>query len=88
MFTPWRKAFSYDPAVNGLLLQAKIYVLLMRISSSVVKVRGEDRIFTTAMAVNTLVNTWSVFNYTQGQVSWFTGELFSTTQCHLKFTDR
>ncbi|XP_064611745.1 uncharacterized protein LOC135475740 [Liolophura sinensis] len=34
------------------------------------EVKGEDRIFTTTMAVNTLVNTWSVFDPIKKHIRW------------------
>ncbi|KAL5014190.1 hypothetical protein ScPMuIL_008460 [Solemya velum] len=36
-------------------------------------VKGEDRIFTTAMAVNTLISTWTGFNTSSNTLYWETG---------------
>jgi len=37
------------------------------------KVRGEDRLYTTTMAVNALLTTWTLANATTGHVTWRTG---------------
>ncbi|XP_046335266.1 uncharacterized protein LOC124117416 isoform X3 [Haliotis rufescens] len=34
------------------------------------QINGEDRIFTTAMATNALIQTWAVFDETQGKLFW------------------
>ncbi|KAK6985584.1 hypothetical protein BgiMline_015171 [Biomphalaria glabrata] len=36
-------------------------------------IRGEDRIFTTAMAANALMNTWSIFDESTGKSHWRLG---------------
>lgn len=37
------------------------------------QVRGEDRLFTTAMAVNALLSTWTVFDRTTNRLVWEPG---------------
>ena len=41
----------------------------------VLKKYGEDRLFTTAMAVNALITTWTTFDETDKKLRWGNGTL-------------